>query len=85
MNIYNKAFWKDAGERALTTAAQAFIAVWFAGGVLNVASLDFGEIGLAALSAAVLSLAKSLGAAQIGVKGTASLTTAVVQNPAERR
>lgn len=81
--IYSGAFWKDAIERALTTLVQTVIAVALTGGVFDLATLDWGAIGAAGISAAVLSIAKSIAAANVGVKGTASLTKATLPNPRE--
>ena len=52
-------FWKDAGERAIRTAAQALLALWATdvSGVLAVDWLQaFSVTGLAALTSVLMSI-----------------------------
>lgn len=84
--IYTAGFWKDAGERAAATALQVLASLFTIDTILNLGSLDYKAIGASVLAAALYSLAKSAIAALTGVKGSASLSTAVepVRSPAER-
>jgi len=77
MSVYNLSFWKDAGERALSTAVQVLGGMISVDAILNIQSLDYKAIVAAMLSAALLSILKSLGAGLVGVKGSASLSNAV--------
>ncbi len=77
MSVYSIGFWKDAGERALSTAVQVLGGMISVDAILNIQSLDYKAIVAAMLSAALLSIAKSLAAGLVGVKGSASLSNAV--------
>lgn len=66
----NKAFWKDAFERAANSVWQSTAAL-YGTDVLNLTHLGWHTILVAAGGAAWLSLTKSLASAQI--TGTASL------------
>lgn len=85
-SIYTLGFWKDAAERAAATAVQTVVGLLTINNVLNFASLDFKAIAGAVLVAALSSLGKSLVAALLGTKGSASLTNSVepVKSPADR-
>lgn len=82
--MWSKTFWKDAGERALATFAQSFLAlVSVAALIAAIETQDWNSawnvayVGLASGGiAAVLSLGKSLVAAYTGEKGTAQLGVA---------
>lgn len=74
--IYSVSFWKDAGERAAKSAAQA-AGLALGAGAVNVLTLDWLTLGGAAAGGALLSLITSIGSAGIANRGTASLTTAV--------
>lgn len=69
--IWTLAFWKAATERALSTLAQALLAVWFAGdnGVLDLFAIDWRGALSVGVSALVASYLKSLVASQIGNNG----------------
>jgi len=85
--IYTLAFWKDAGERALSTVLQTLLAVVSIDQIFSIGFAGWKSIALAAVGAGALSLVKSLVAALTGVKGSASLTKAVepvAQNPVDR-
>lgn len=65
-------FWKDAAERALTTAAESALAV-LGVGAINVMTVDWtGVFGVAA-GGAVLSILKSMAAARQRRSESASL------------
>lgn len=72
--MYRIAFWKDASERAVKTAAQFVIGAWGIGdGIFNALEMDWGFAGGAALGGMVLSLLTSIASAPIGSKGDASV------------
>ena len=72
--MFHKAFWRDAGERAAATFAEVLVPILAADGA-NLLSLDWPTtLGLAATGAA-LSVAKSVAAARVGDRGTASLVS----------
>lgn len=74
--MYTKLFWKDAAERALATFAQTLIAIV---GVmapmteLDLLELNYGPILLVSFVSGMLSVLKSLAAAQKAGTDTASL------------
>lgn len=65
-------FWKDAFERAVSTAAQAALLALGAE-ALNVLQADWVTVAGFALGGAVLSLLKSLIASRVGDGDSASL------------
>lgn len=71
--VYTASFWKDATERAIKTFAQ-FVIVLFTADAFDLFALDWQQVGGAALAALVVSYATSIVSAQIGTKGSASLT-----------
>lgn len=80
--VFTVSFWRDAGERAIKSAAQAFVLA--AGGTaVNIFSLDPLQIGGVIGSALVLSIATSLVSAPFSNPGTASLSKAVEASPVE--
>lgn len=81
--IWTLAFWKGAGERALKTAAQTFLAVVGVNGVgttLGFTDINWtGDLSIAGV-ATVLSLITSLGNASF-TAGTPSAPSVVVSVP----
>ena len=73
-----KAFWIDAGERAVRTFAQALVAVLVAGFVFTDAAA-WGEALLASAVAALVSLLTSVAASGVGDQSTPSLLPTVEQ------
>lgn len=67
-------WFKDALERALSTAAEALLALWGVG-ALDVVHIDFGHSASIAAGAAVVSLLKAIVASKVGDQGTASLVS----------
>jgi hypothetical protein len=76
--MFSTLFWRDALERALSTAAQAFVATVGVDAVLNVSSFDWGTAAAVSAGAAVLSVVKALAASK--VSGTVS-PASLVQTP----
>jgi hypothetical protein len=74
--IYSLAFWKDAGERAVKSAAQAAVLA-LGGDALNAWSIDWQTTSGLGLGGAALSLLTSVASAGVANRGTASLTKAV--------
>ena len=66
-------FWKDAGERAIRTAAQALIALW-ATDVSGVLAVDWVQAGSVSALAALMSILMSVAATGVGDKESASLS-----------
>lgn len=74
--MFTVPFWKDAGERALKTAAQALLSLWLVGDVaLNLLAVEWGSALGVAAGAAVVSLLTSVVSAPVGDAGTASLVS----------
>lgn len=69
--LYSLPFWKDAAERAISTAAQSAIALLSVDG-LGLLEVDWTVTASAAGLAALLSVLKSLAASTTG-DGSASL------------
>ena len=63
-------FWKDAGERAIRTAAQALLALW-ATDVSGVLEVDWVQAGSVAALAALTSVLMSIVATNVGDKDSA--------------
>jgi hypothetical protein len=70
--VFTAAFWKDAAERAVATAAQALIAVLGVDG-LDWLQVDAKGIAATASGAALLSVLKSLVASKVNDPDSASL------------
>lgn len=80
-SVYTVQFWKDAGERAVATFLQTILGLLGAGEIFSIGWLGWKEILTTAMGTAALSVVKSVIAAVVGVKGTASLTAAVEPVP----
>ena len=80
-SIYSGDFWKDAGERILSSALLTGLAV-LGGDALDVFHADWGVVGVAVGNVAVLTLLKTLLASNLGAKGTAGFTKAVIPTAA---
>lgn len=74
----SKAFWIDAGERAIRTFAQALIGAITAGLVVTDAA-QWKAAGIAAAVAALVSLLTSVAASGVGDQSTPSLLPTVEQ------
>ena len=74
----SKAFWIDAGERAVRTFAQALIGAITAGLVVTDAAA-WGEALLASAVAALISLLTSVAASGVGDQDSPSLLPAAQQ------
>ena len=64
--MWTAAFWKDAGERAVKTFAQAFLAL-FGAGAVDLLSVDWRADLSVSGGAALLSLLTSLASAKVKV------------------
>ena len=62
--MFNKAFWKDAAERSIKTAAQAAIVV-LTGNAADIWHLDYKSLVSAVVLGAVVSLLTSLVSAKV--------------------
>lgn len=71
--MWARKFWKSTAERAVSTAAQAAIAVVGADAMIPAYDIDVRYTGAVALTAGALAVLKALAAAYIGDKGTPSL------------
>lgn len=78
--LYSLAFWRDATERALKTAAQSAV-IALGGDAFNVWAVDWSGVSGVSLGGAVLSVLTSVASAGIANRGTASLTKAVEPAP----
>ena len=63
--MFTKLFWRDAAERSIATAAQAFAAVFGVGVFYDAIAFDWAYAGSITLGAAILSLVKALAAAKL--------------------
>jgi hypothetical protein len=73
--MFEREFWKDAGERCIKTAAQFGLGAWGATTFTDVGEVvSTGQaVGLAVLFGAGFSLLTSLASTAIGDKGSASM------------
>ena len=70
--MFTRAFWVDAGERALKTLAQAMLTV-LTSGAFGIVDADWGSAASIGGLAAVVSVLTSIMSASRGTPGTASL------------
>lgn len=74
--LFTRAFWADAGERALKSAAQAVLGVALVGDrVFDVLDADPTVLFGAAATGAVLSLLTSIASAPVGGPNASLITT----------
>lgn len=74
--MWSKDYWKDLSERAFRTFAQALVGAMSAGAVTTLHQVDWPYALSAAGFAAAVSVLMSLGASQVGDRGTAALLPA---------
>lgn len=74
MSIWTRAFWTDTAERAISTTAQAAVAILSADG-LGIVTVDWAQVGSVAGLAGMLAVLKALAASRTG-DGSASLVGA---------
>ena len=65
MSIWTKAFWKDAAERVVATAAQVAVAMLSADG-MGVLDVAWTQTGSVVALAALLAFFKALAASRVG-------------------
>lgn len=70
--MFTLAFWKDAIERALKTAAQTAVAL-IGTGMVGILDVDWTQIASVSAVAALLSVLTSIGSDPFADRGTASL------------
>ena len=78
--MFTKLFWKDAGERAISTFAQTAIAIIGVAAPLSgmdLADVNYIPVLMVSSLAAILSILKSVGAATKSGTESASLSTEV--------
>lgn len=73
--MFDRAFWRDALERACKTAAQAAVGV-IGTGALGVLDVDWQGVGAATVLGFVLSVLTSLASEPFGAPGSPSLVAA---------
>lgn len=71
--MWSKDYWKDLSERAFRAFAQALVGAMSAGAVATLHQVDWPYALSAAGFAALVSVLMSLGASQVGDRGTAAL------------
>lgn len=77
--MWTASFWKQALERALKSAAQAMIGLWFGDVAFDLWQADWKKAAGVAVGAVVLSVLTSVVSAPVGEPGTPSL----VDTPAD--
>tara|TARA_R110000803_G_scaffold112322_1_gene180676 strand:- start:1018 stop:1239 length:222 start_codon:yes stop_codon:yes gene_type:complete len=66
--MFTKEFWKEAGERAIKTLAQTFLALAAAEGIFDVFVSDWQAVVGTSIGAGLLSLATSIVSIKLGPK-----------------
>jgi hypothetical protein len=82
--VFTRAFWKDAAERAVATAAQSALAVMGADGLFNLLQVDAASVLSVAGGGALLSVLKSLVASKVHDPESASLVDLPGKHAADR-
>jgi uncharacterized membrane protein YjjP (DUF1212 family) len=72
-NVFTKTWLKDAGERVVATFVEGFAGLWVLQGATDSFNFDFAKKAAAAGVIAAAALIKSLIAAKLGNKDSASL------------
>jgi Putative lactococcus lactis phage r1t holin len=67
----DRAFWVDAAERAVMTAAQAAAALFIVG--VTILTIDWAQGAAVAATAGLLSVLKSVAVYRVGAKGTPAI------------
>lgn len=71
--MWTRKFWKDAGERAAKSVAQALLLLWGGDELANAWQVDWATAGGVALAAAALSVLSSVVSVPFGDSTSASL------------
>jgi Putative lactococcus lactis phage r1t holin len=71
--MFTLTFWKQAGERAIKSAAQALLGLWVGAQAFNAWDVDWKKAAGVALGGAILSLLTSLASAGVGKSNSPSL------------
>jgi hypothetical protein len=66
-------YWRDLGERAVATAAEAAVAAILAGGAMGLADVAWQQVAGIAGLAGVMALLKGLAASHVGDPTSAGL------------
>lgn len=72
--MWNKLFWKEAGERAIKSFVQTVV-VLIGTDLVNIASFNWGDIIGIGATMALVSLLTSIGSAPVGSDNSPSLVT----------
>jgi hypothetical protein len=70
--MFTRTFWLKAAERAVKSAAQALIGLWFGDAAFNAWDADWAKARGVAAGAVVLSLLSSVATAGVGQKDSPS-------------
>jgi hypothetical protein len=73
--VFTAIFWKQTGERAAKSAAQALIGLWALDGVFNILTVNWPLAGGVAAGAAALSVLTSVVSAGAGQPDSPSLVS----------